>query len=190
MEFDIRRREICKLGAFWFAQALFARKSLAAAPDLYDTLIAGQYANSLRLRQVAGKYLDHDFKLSDARALWVLNLGFYKGRWQDRPVDFKGYWIFNPDGRRCWQAANGRGPKIAYWNQDGRAAGNPEDWELFTFQAVDKNNQTVRIHTTNGGNYVRLVRDTFSLQTQKPAEAAIFVVEFDPKATVSRFSMK
>ena len=160
----------------------------------YDDLIAGQYANDLKLiAQVRGLYFSQDFRLSNTPTTWRLRLGGYPGKYDGHPVDIHGYWIYLPGTNKCWQAINRGGGPLQYWNEDGKAAGNPEDWEIFQFEAVDKHAGTVKIsnpsyvilravtgqhpNTMTTPNYINLVGDQFSCNDSSP-NAAIFRVEF------------
>jgi hypothetical protein len=133
----------------------------------YDDLIAGQYAAVIQyLEQVGGSYFGGNFTLSQTPTKWLLKLGRYKGNLGHGPIDLHGYWIFRTDVNMCWQAVGGGGAALAYWNQDGRAQGNPENWELFQFLAVDPAQQTVKIQgisgeLNHGGCFVTLVGGTF-----------------------------
>src|SRR5262245_19646287 len=175
------------------ATAAWTRVSWAQDP--FDSLIQGQYANRLRfVRQAGGQYLGDRFKLSATPTEWLLKLGRYAGRYRGQAVDLRAYWIFKPNANVCWQAINRGGGALQYWNQDGRAVGNPEDWELFTFDVVNKGQKTVKIYNasfaayakaigtwqkdqTKVRCYVDLVGDTFSCKGNV-SEAAVFSVEF------------
>ena len=146
---SIRRRDF--LGRTMAVAGAAAISGAALAQDPYDLLIGGQYANSVTfIAQAAGQYFGDNFTLSPSQPVrWQLRLGRYSGRYQGHAVDLHGYWIFHPDGRRCWQAVKrGNGP-LAFWNQDRKAGGGPEDWELFSFAAVSKNDKTVKIYNTS-----------------------------------------
>lgn len=162
--------------------------------DPYDALINNQYANRVRfIRQVGGQYLGSNFKLASGPTDWRLTLGRYAGRYGGHPVDLHGYWIFHPNANKCWQTMYRGGNPLQYWNEDGKATGNPEDYELFMFQAVNKADRTVKIYNASWEaycrltgalpgigswvNYVGLVGDAFSCN-ESPDNAAIFVVEF------------
>lgn len=165
------------------------------AASKFQTLIAGQYANDLKLiEQIGGRYFGPNFTLSDTPSSWTLQLGRYPGRYNGCSVDLHGYWIFLPGARKCWQAVERGGGELRYWNQDGQARGNPEDWELFTFEAVDPSAQTVKIanasyvpfrtcitgHVPNprdNRNYINLVGNRFSCN-DNAEHAAVFRVEF------------
>jgi hypothetical protein len=165
------------------------------AQDPFESLINNQYANRVRfLRQAGGQYFGADFRLAPTPTEWLLKLGRYPGRYQGTAVDLHGYWIFRTDANQCWQAVNRGGGPLKYWNADGRAAGNPEDWELFSFSAVDRSERTVKIFNTSWATYRRavgslpdrrrdwrnhigLTGETFSCN-ESEQNAAIFVVEF------------
>jgi hypothetical protein len=170
--------------------------SLQAQPDPYDVLIAGQYANDVQfIQQEAGKYLGVDYKLAESPSTWTLQMGRYPGKYNGHPVDLHGYWIFRKGLRRCIQAVNyGAGP-LDTWNKDSRASGNPEDWELFTFEKVSKQDRTVKIYNTayvahrefstgehfasDWRYYINLVGNSFSCN-DTGNHAAIFIVKFGP----------
>jgi hypothetical protein len=165
------------------------------AQDPYDTLIAGQYANDVQfISQIGGQYLGDNFQLSTTPTPWTLRLGRYPGRINGTRVDWHGYWIYKKGVNQCWQAVNHGGGALVFWNQDGRARGNPEDWELFMFEKVDKNARTLKIynsayvpyrtiiegHVPNPSdcrNYVNLVGTQFSCNDNSQ-HAAIFTVKF------------
>jgi hypothetical protein len=158
--------------------------------DPYDVLLSGQYADRIRfIRQVGGQFLGADFRLTATPTDWLLRLGRYVGNYFGHPVDLHGYWVYRPDANKCWQAVNRGDGALQYWNDDGRASGPPEDWELFTFTAVNRADRTVKINNTSaptfrlfgGGGperfFVNLVGDVFSCNDTS-AHAAVFVVEF------------
>jgi hypothetical protein len=148
-----------------------------AQPDPYDTLIGGQYANTIKfVEQAGGQYFGPNFQLSPTPSEWRLAVGRYIGRVGGAPVDWHGYWIFKPHANQCWQAVNGGGSRLAFWNQDGRAAGQPEDFELFNFIAVNKAERTVKIQGIHG-RFIGLVGNTFNCSENGP-HAAIFTVQF------------
>ena len=140
---DIGRRAI--IGAVAGVIALRPNTGHTAI-DPYDTLISGQYANNIKLlQQIGGNYIGENFDLTSSPTVWKLELGRYRGKLYGRVVDIHGYWIFNRSSRKCWQAVNrGNGP-LVYWNEDGKATGNPEDWEIFQFKPVSKLDRTVKI---------------------------------------------
>lgn len=149
----------------------------AGSIDRYDTLIEHQYANRIRLlRQAGGQYLGANFMLSAGPTDWMLRLGRYQGATGGHTYVLHGYWIFRPDANMCWQARNASGP-LDYWNKDGKAVGNPEDWELFRVDAVSKADQTVKIYNAKSKSYIGLVNQTFACDEAK-ANAAVFQVEF------------
>src|SRR5262249_49128550 len=133
------------------------------------------------LQQVGGKYLGINFTLSDRPTDWLLKLGRYQGALPGRvALDLHGYWVFRADGvNQCWQAVNGGGAGLAYWNSDGRAIGIPENWELFTFEQVSRDSNTVRIKNVGSDYYFGLVGDSFSCN-ERQANATLFVVQFPP----------
>jgi hypothetical protein len=161
----------------------------------YDALIQGQFSNRIRgLRQLGGRYLGADFSLTEQPVAWSLQLGRYVGAYGGQSVDISGYWIFRGDGlHQCWQAERRGGGKLRYWNDDGLAQGEPEDWELFGFEQVNRTSRTVKIYNraflpfqsmlgahpnpTTAPYYVGLVGNSFVCNVNA-AQAAIFVVEF------------
>ncbi len=94
------------------------------------------------------EYLDYNFGLSPANVItnapsWAPGRGQYN--------NLICYWIWKPNERKCWQAVKCNGP-LVYWNQDGLAKGNPQDWELF--QLVDAGGNRVFIMNVYG-RYVK-----------------------------------
>src|SRR5665213_4122714 len=172
------------------ATTVAARPSVGQ--DKFTSLIQNQYAGNVVLQQIGGQYLGYDFTLSPGVATWELRLAEYRGRYCGNDVDLHGYWIFRPGVNRCWQAVNRGGGPLVYWNQDGHAVGNPEDWELFNFATVDASQQTVKIFNGSFGRsqtacgihidpnwryLVGLTATTFSCN-ETGANAAIFNVQF------------
>jgi hypothetical protein len=146
----------------------------------FDYLIAGQYAGVAKfMEQVGGSYFGPNFTLTQTPMNWLLKLGRYSENVGHGPIDLHGYWIFRTDVNKCWQAVNGGGGALQYWNEDGQAQGNPENWELFNFYAVDPNQNTVKIASGSGegGQFINLVGDTFSC-SENGDNAAIFRVQF------------
>lgn len=157
----------------------------------YRDLINGQYANNvLFVQQVGGLFFGNNFRLSESPTTWRLRLGRYKGRYSGKNVDIHGYWIFRSDAKMCWQAVNYGDGALQYWNEDGRATGSPQDWELFSFREVDEDTSTVKIYNAAykarrsaddlhyaDHNFINLVGDTFSCN-DKEEHAAIFTVKF------------
>jgi hypothetical protein len=192
---SIDRRTFIGIGLA--AVAAEAIPAFAAPPDPYDALVSGQYAGEIRIRlQGGGLYLGQDFKLSGTPATWRLRLGHYPGEYNGHGVDLHGYWIYKQNANQCWQAVNGGGGALQYWNADGKAKGSPEDYELFTFRQHDHNSRTIKIFNTsfdprftwNTGHvpepeqercYVGLTGDTFRCD-RTLAQSEIFVIEFIP----------
>lgn len=160
----------------------------------YDDLIAGQFSNDLSLiEHVGGLYFGAGFDLSSMSTPWRLRLGRYQGKYSGHPVDIHGYWIYLAGAGKCWQAVERGGGALRYWNEDGKATGNPEDWELFSFEAVDREAGTVKISNASyvvlrtvlgmhpdpnsTPNYVSLTGNSFSCNDSRP-NAAIFRVVF------------
>jgi hypothetical protein len=151
--------------------------TVSAQPDPYDMLIAGQYANKVKfLEQAGGLFIGPNLQLTSNSTDWLLKLGRYIGREHGQPVDWHGYWIFRPDARLCWQAVNSGGGALDFWNRDGKAAGDPEDFELFNFIPVSKPQKTVKIQAIHG-YFVGLVGNTFNC-SEHVDHAAIFTVQF------------
>jgi hypothetical protein len=131
----------------------------------------------------AGKsYFGTDFKPTQTPTSWLLKPANISVNYGHGQMTLYGYWIFRSDGvNRCWQAVNGGGAGLAYWNQDGLAQGNPEDWEMFKFFAVAENQGTVRIQNfgspPNGGHFIILNGDTFYCNTDGD-HATIFTLQF------------
>lgn len=184
----LNRRQFLQKGALSGSAAMAflasCRKDMALAsakhtvdPN-FDTLINKQYANALRLKQVGGQYVGYDFKLTPTPVDWVLELARYQGRISGHPVDYTGYWVFKPNEKLCWQCQNGYGA-LAYWDQDRKATGNPEDFEIFSFYVVDRERQTVVMQNPHGA-YVQLIGDTFSCDGNKGSVAVELVPEFNP----------
>lgn len=163
----------------------------SAAPsnlDLYDALIGKQYFAPIRLRLISGQYLGNNFYMTASPDLWGLEAGRYQGEFNHRPVDFYGYWIFNPDGQRCWQAVNLSGP-LQYWNEDHKATNNPQDWEIFEFVKVSRDASTVKVRNVESKAYVNLVGEQFQCQGSD-ANATVFIVEFAQNSQVNRFARR
>lgn len=175
MEINKTRRLVCGFVPLAVAVGVLPTRAFAQ-PNPYDTLIKGQYAAPIRLKQAGGRYLGHNFDLTAAADVWSLEIGAYDWHTGGKVIPYRGYWIFTPDGVKCWQAAGGAGPKLQYWNEDGRAAGNPQDWEIFNFEAVSPQDGTVRIKHKSG-RYVHLVGNTFQLANGRD-DAAVFTPEF------------
>lgn len=190
MVFSHRRRSFCLSAVALGLGSSMDRSEAQQNPDLdYDALINGQYANRIRLRQVGGYYMDSNFRLSSSPETWTLVLGRYDGKMQGVPVHWTGYWIFNPEGTKCWQAVNYNGP-LHYWNEDTKATGYPQDWELFKFEKLNPQLKTVRIkNAVNTGGYVGLVGNQFDANHPQ-SSAAIFYVEFDSTPPPAQFRPK
>lgn len=156
---------------------------MAVDPTLYNALVNRQYANVVRFRYISGNYFGYNFTLDPTPSDWVTELGEYHGKFFDRKVDFYGYWIFKANTDLCWQAVNAR-DSLTYWNLPGNAR-VPEDWELFTVQALDPSAGTVTIIQSNSQNPVRLVGTTFTCNVPNPTSVntnpppAVFVPEFE-----------
>jgi S1-C subfamily serine protease len=136
-------------------------------PDKLRQASSIEFEGPIRLRYGSDFYLGHAFTLTTLRDQWVL----LKGRYNE----LKGYWIFQPHQRKAWQANNAKGP-LKYWNEDGQAKGNPEDWELFLFEIEDEARGTVRVKNIYN-NYIRLVDGIFQANGNN-ANATVFTIEF------------
>lgn len=179
-----------------FAQTLclFLATVACASADNYDDLIANRYLGTVRLQQVGGSYVGLDFKATTTPTTWLLKSGHYKGRltfvkgsWKGegvhQDVDLHGYWIYRTDANQCWQVQGGSGGSLVYWNQDGKAHGDPENWELFTFNLVNKSQGTVIIQTSISDfkplpGWVSLVNNQFACLANQKLYAAVFKVTF------------
>jgi hypothetical protein len=183
------------------ASSVLLATSLAYG-DQFDNLIAGHYAGPIQLRQVGGAYFSSSFTPSSSPTTWLLRPGEYKGTFrfanispipffwkptQHLTVDLHGYWIYGTDSAHssmCWQVQGGTCGPFAYWNQDGKAPGNLESWELFTFKAVDPVQQTVKIASSlsdfhPGVCWVSLTGNSFNCRGDEQ-NAAVFKVLFVP----------
>jgi hypothetical protein len=164
MEAQVSRRlfvGLCLSGAFP------TEPVLAQPAGDVASLLAGRYVGEVALRLTGGQYLGPDFRLAPAPTRWILRPGRYDGRFEGDPVHLSGYWIYHPDSKRCWQAAGGMGPRLAYWNEDGRATGLPEDWELFAFSRGDGAQVTIsKLNHRKLACYVVLKGDQFSLHSR------------------------
>lgn len=112
-------------------------------------------------------YLGYNFTLSPTKSLWLPSHASYN--------QYRGYWMFRPDARLCWQAVLDSGSYLRYWNADGQASGNPEDWEMFLFEPVDPPNGIVHIRQLYG-KYVNLVNQTFQASGTTGDDAVKFKI--------------
>jgi len=162
-----RRRVIGGVGA-----ALLTGNFSEAASADYNALISGQYANNLILQQVGGLYFQKDLTLGPSQYPWRLTLGQYNWMNDGHLTIFTGYWVFRTDAHQCWQAANDGGGGLDFWNQDGKAMGPPQDWELFNFEAANAAQGTVRIKHKNN-SYIGLFGNNFTCSAGL-SNAAVF----------------
>ena len=127
------------------------------------------YGGLIRLRYASGEgqYLSTAFGLTPDLTTWQMQIGKHN--------ELKGYWIFRMDVRQAWQAENANGP-LRYWNADGLARGNPEDYELFLFEIADSAAGTVLLQNVRG-RYVRYRAPSFVCDAER-GDAAAFTVEF------------
>jgi hypothetical protein len=140
------------------------------APDpRVQQITSGTFAGNVHLRQGDGRFFSSTFDQTNNKGLsvWSLQPGKHN--------NLTGYWICKTIERKCWQAVNTNGP-LQYWNEDGRARGTPEDWELFVFEMVDPASNTVRVKNVHG-RYVRYDGSRFVCDTDQ-SNAAIFTLEF------------
>jgi hypothetical protein len=175
-----------------------------ALADDFSDLISNQYAGTIQLQQISGPYVGTNFGLTSTATTWRLELGQYKGvittqpgGWSffpihrdttHQPVDLYGYWIFRTDVNRCWQVQGGTCGPLVYWNQDGKAQGNPENWELFTFKAYNPAQHQVKIQSSVSDLktttcWVNIVGNTLTCNADE-AHAAIFTVIFGTRSQV------
>jgi len=132
-------------------------KPLAAGP--YAIMMYGTLADNQLIPNPAGSanamYVGSDFLPTTTPFPWNMIVGRYNNVY--------GYWIFRGDLGCAWQGPLGNppqkppaGPKcqcwtlpnvkvgiittasttLAYWNKDGQATGNPEDFELFNLNKI------------------------------------------------------
>jgi hypothetical protein len=143
---------------------------ILTAKDVVDSLVNQTFPTPGGIATISlaigdNEYFGQWFQVVANTTLWRPDRGSYNG--------LHGYWIFRPDARMCWQAVNANGP-LRYWNQDGQAQGNPEDWELFVFEAVDASKGQVRIKNIYGA-YVNYVGGVFQC-TGNQGQAQVFTV--------------
>lgn len=143
-------------------------------PQKINDLVAGKYYGAFRLSYHAGEYLDRWFGLSPhvpglslVTSTWVTVPGQYN--------DLRGYWIFLANFKLCWKAEHANGP-LTMWNEDGKAKGNPEDWELFVFEFANDQHTEVIVRNIYG-RYVRYDSSKFICDADR-ANAASFVPIF------------
>lgn len=141
--------------------------------DKATRLVNRRYNGPFKLFAGSGQYLGHGFGLTGRPApgrpdqtVWVATPGQYGG--------LRGYWIYLPGANKCWQARDAHGP-LRYWNEDGRATGNPEDWELFVFKPVDLSKGLVRVGNIYG-SYIRYSGSGYS-SDGNVNDASVFVVD-------------
>jgi hypothetical protein len=150
----------------------FDRFAALSGPELVENLVnqtfplLGQIP-TISLQVEDNVYFGYNFTLSPIKSLWLPSHASYNS--------LRGYWMFRPDARLCWQAVLDSGNYLRYWNADGQATGNPEDWEMFLFEAVDAQNGIVRIRQVYG-KYVNLVGQTFQASGASAADAVNFKV--------------
>lgn len=147
-----------------------------ADPVKIERLVAGQYFGAYRLGYGAGQYLNNTFGLSSISQdtslqsfTWINEAGSYPS------YNLHGYWIFRTNIHQCWQAVNANGP-LVLWNKDGKAKGNPEDWELFVYEFADSEHSSVFVKNI-WGRYVRYASPHFVCDSNQ-ANAAAFYPEF------------
>ncbi len=144
-------------------------------PDKLAQLAARTYTGPFRLWWGVEQYLGHGYVPTrlpapgaDDKVTWAATFGSYGA--------LNGYWIYYPTGNKCWQASNPQtGGPLQNWNEDGKANGNPEDWELFVFVPVNAAKGTVRVKNIYG-YYVRFIAGKFTCDATD-ANASIFVID-------------
>jgi hypothetical protein len=140
----------------------------------HDQLVARNYQGPVRLRASGGNTYaapngnQNSIILSGGAFDWRAVFAVYTGHNSH-------YWIYRGDGvNRAWQA-NPTPSSLAFWNFDGQATGNPEDWEEFDFENAGGLN--VRIRSVVNGRYIvanGIVLEATALQ----GGATVFTTEF------------
>ena len=97
-------------------------------------LVSRQFQGPFSLWCGDGLFLGYNFVLTPQQDAWKAVFGYY--------APFNGYWIYEANRNVAWQAINTTG-NLDYWNANGAAQGNPQDWELFLF--IDAGNGVVQI---------------------------------------------
>lgn len=158
----------------WISALFFSPALKADHQALTQQLVEGKYFGAFRLGYHAGEYLNDRFQLNfstqDATKqsfTWVTKQGRYN--------QLTGYWIYRPNINQCWQAVKCDGP-LVFWNADGHAKGNPEDWELFVIEYANDTHTEVCVRNIYG-RYVRYAAPYFVCDANR-SDAAAFVPEF------------
>jgi hypothetical protein len=148
---------------------------MATAQEKHDQLLARNYQGLVRLRVQGG----NTYAAPDGNQNAIVHSG---GAFEWRTVfavygnHNSHYWIYRGDMNRAWQV-NPSAPNnnLAFWNFDGHAAGNPEDWEEFDFE--NAGGLDVRIRSAVNGRYI--VANGNRLEaTALQNGASIFTTEF------------
>lgn len=156
-------------------QRFFLALAARVKPDAEKAqkLVNRQYTGPFKLWFGNDQYLGHGFRLVGLPApgqtdmtVWVARYGQYGPH--------HGYWNYLPASNRCWQAVNANGP-LRYWNEDGKAEGPPEDWELFVFRNYDVSKGLVRVMNI-WGRHVRFSGGSFVCDTDE-GSGDVFIVE-------------
>ncbi len=146
--------------------------TVLASNDLATSLINQTFplpggVPTIALSVGENEFVSEVFQITNNKILWRPDRGSYNG--------LHGYWIFKPSIRQCWQAVLNAGSYLRFWNADGQASGNPEDWELFTFEAADAGANQVVIRQIYG-QYVNFVGGVFKSNAPTKGQAAVFFV--------------
>ena len=152
------------------ATAVAAATHQSVANSLINRIfpVAGGPAE-IALSVSAGQYFGRDFRIVGTPQWWKPVHGTYNAQ--------QGYWIFRPDVNMCWQAENSNGP-FSYWNLDGRAAGSPQDWELFVFEPAPGGSPGVVLVRNIWGAYVNFdAADAVFRCTAPRSGAELFTVD-------------
>lgn len=125
--------------------------------------------------RVGDRYVGRDWRLVSEPTVWTLRPGTY-GK-------FSGYWVFDSKEvpAAAWAARIGQGGDRRvgrFWNIDRKAAGNPEDHELFVFRK--ENDASVTLKNIYGEDtYVKFANGEPFANASRDA-ATQFVVEIAP----------
>ena len=157
-----------------------ANNASAQAPptpeEKHDQLVARNYQGHVRFRVKNGNtYVTPDGNqngiiLSGGAFAWRTVFAVYTGHNSH-------YWVYRRDGiKRAWQV-NPQAPNnnLAFWNYDGLAQGNPEDWEEFDFE--NAGGMDVRIRSVINGRYMVANGNRLEVSALQNA-ASIFTTEF------------
>jgi hypothetical protein len=171
----------------------------------FDALINNQYDGLVQLKPISvpNTWLgdgngEADFPLTNAPTKWYLRRFTYTVSHGDDHNTQVGYNVFGTGGgheKMCWSAQGGGYSILKHWNwdhtQDGTDLNGTQDWENFTFEAVNEAEQLVVIRNTfyaivvhqNGGfdgdpaSYIGLSGNNFMCNARK-ANAIVLQVLF------------